>query len=241
MPTKNKRYLLQTPSIGVLWTFGKNRRLFKPLATGKTKKWQWTFDGGTPATSNQQNPTVVYQNSGVYDVTLKASNASKNETILKEDFITVHNLNSGLDAFYPFNGNANDKSSNSNNGTITGASLTQDRFGNDNSALSFDGIDDFVNCGTSNRNITETVTISLWVKTSSDAPGMLVTKYDGAMEGTATSSTISHSLINDKPLSPGIMYYGGNTDYFEGIIDDIAIYNRTLTEVEIEVIRLYDF
>jgi PKD repeat protein len=33
--------------------------------------WNWTFDGGSPATSTNQNPTVVYNTPGVYQVTLK--------------------------------------------------------------------------------------------------------------------------------------------------------------------------
>ena len=47
----------------------------------------------------------------------------------------------GLLAYYPFSGNANDKSGNGNDGTVNGATLTQDRFGNSNSAYSFDGND----------------------------------------------------------------------------------------------------
>ena len=40
------------------------------------------------------------------------------------------NLDSGLVAHYPFNGNANDESGNGNNGTVNGATHTTDRFGN---------------------------------------------------------------------------------------------------------------
>ena len=46
---------------------------------------------------------------------------------------------SGLVGYWPFIGNANDESGNGNNGTVTGATLTADRFGNSNSAYSFDG------------------------------------------------------------------------------------------------------
>jgi len=48
-------------------------------------------------------------------------------------------LKDGLVAYYPFNGNANDESGNGNNGTVYGATLTTDRFGNTNKAYSFDG------------------------------------------------------------------------------------------------------
>lgn len=36
--------------------------------------WSWTFNGGIPATSNEQNPSVYYPNTGVYDVTFSATN-----------------------------------------------------------------------------------------------------------------------------------------------------------------------
>ncbi len=46
-------------------------------------------------------------------------------------------LQRGLVAYYPFNGNANDESGNGNNGTVYGATLTTDRFSNQNSAFTF--------------------------------------------------------------------------------------------------------
>lgn len=45
-----------------------------------------------------------------------------------------------LVAYYPFNGNANDGSGNGLNGTIYGATLAEDRFGNFNNAYYFDGV-----------------------------------------------------------------------------------------------------
>jgi hypothetical protein len=44
-----------------------------------------------------------------------------------------------LVAYYPFNGNALDESGNGNNGTVVGATLTTDRFGNANSCYQFVG------------------------------------------------------------------------------------------------------
>ena len=45
-------------------------------------------------------------------------------------------LTQGLVGYWPFCGNANDDSGNGNNGTVNGATLTTDRFGNANSAYS---------------------------------------------------------------------------------------------------------
>ena len=44
-----------------------------------------------------------------------------------------------LVAYWPFNGNANDLSGNGHNGTVNGATLTNDRFGSPNSAYNFNG------------------------------------------------------------------------------------------------------
>ncbi|MBI2730135.1 MAG: gliding motility-associated C-terminal domain-containing protein [Sphingobacteriales bacterium] len=49
------------------------------------------------------------------------------------------NLNSGLVAYFPFSGNANDISGNNINGSVTGASLTTDRFNTNGNAYYFDG------------------------------------------------------------------------------------------------------
>jgi hypothetical protein len=50
----------------------------------------------------------------------------------------------GLVGYWPFSGNANDSSGNNLNGTVNGAVLTLDRFGNSSSAFNFDGIDDYI-------------------------------------------------------------------------------------------------
>jgi hypothetical protein len=76
-------------------------------------------------------------------------------------------LNLGLAAYFPFCGNANDMSDNGNDAIINGASLAADRFGNENSAFSFDGNDDFLIIETgsvSNLSSLNDLTISCWVK-----------------------------------------------------------------------------
>jgi len=56
---------------------------------GTPTNWEWTFEGGTPATSTLQNPSVSYANSGTYSVKLKVSNASGADSITKTNFIRV--------------------------------------------------------------------------------------------------------------------------------------------------------
>jgi hypothetical protein len=77
----------------------------------------------------------------------------------------------GLVLYYPFNGNANDASGNGIDGEVRGASLAPDRFGKQNSAYYFDGVDDSIifdaaklPAGSSPR------TISVWIKAESYPP-----------------------------------------------------------------------
>lgn len=51
--------------------------------------WSWTFAGGTPATSTDQNPTVTYANPGVYEVKLVATNATGTDTKTRTSFIII--------------------------------------------------------------------------------------------------------------------------------------------------------
>ena len=75
----------------------------------------------------------------------------------------IVNLREGLLACYSFTGNAQDASGNNAHGTVNGAKLTQDRFGNDNAAYDFDGQDDYIDVTTS--KLTNNVfTFSLWAK-----------------------------------------------------------------------------
>ena len=53
-------------------------------------------------------------------------------------------LNDGLVAYYPFNGNTHDESGNENHGIVQGATLTQDRVGNEDGAYQFNGISDYI-------------------------------------------------------------------------------------------------
>ncbi|HRI26972.1 MAG TPA: choice-of-anchor L domain-containing protein [Chitinophagales bacterium] len=46
-------------------------------------EWQWSFPGGTPASSNLQNPVVTYPANGAYNVTLIVTNYLGVDTITK--------------------------------------------------------------------------------------------------------------------------------------------------------------
>ena len=196
---------------------------------------------------------------------------------------------SGLVGWWPFNGNANDESGNGNNGTVNGATLTSDRFGNVGKSYSFNGV---------NQNITKnnfsinsgSLSISFWFKASNINKTMRIITHNwnnsqssfsthidqkssvygylGAvtkdMNNTQypvwTSTIINNSdwyfvtltsngsiikfylngnLIDSKNTpnlksSTNTMFFGGDISFpFEGKLDDIGIWNRALTQIEV--------
>jgi PKD repeat protein len=54
--------------------------------------WSWSFPGGTPSSSTQQNPTVTYNTAGTYNVSLTVTNANGTNTITTNNYITVNAL-----------------------------------------------------------------------------------------------------------------------------------------------------
>lgn len=71
-------------------------------------------------------------------------------------------LNQGLVAHYPFDGNADDASGNGHNGTPSGAFLTSDRMGTPNSAYRFDG-QSYIRVPEDGSFNVSNLTISLWI------------------------------------------------------------------------------
>ncbi len=72
-----------------------------------------------------------------------------------------------LVAYYPFSGSAEDVSGFGNHGEAFGASLTRDRFGNENSAFKFDGFDDFIEIPHNSIYNTDVKTVAFWFKKTS--------------------------------------------------------------------------
>ena len=62
---------------------------FTDLSTNMPTSWSWSFNGGTPTTSTQQNPSIVYNTPGTYDVSLTATNSIGSGTETKTAYITV--------------------------------------------------------------------------------------------------------------------------------------------------------
>lgn len=62
---------------------------FENNSSSNSKSWEWSFPGGTPSSSTEENPTVVYELAGSFDVTLIVSNEVGEDSEIKTNFITV--------------------------------------------------------------------------------------------------------------------------------------------------------
>ena len=132
------------------------------------------------------------------------------------------NLKNGLVGYYPFCGNANDESGNGNDGTVNGATLTSDRFGNTNSAYSFDGVDDFVEVSHSNDFNVNTYTISAWVNANSFGDGsaggqlgqrIIVSKRESTGWGSSYEFKVGQSTSTSNSIGASHTVLGTNISF----------------------------
>jgi len=65
---------------------------FEDLSTGEPTAWSWSFPGGTPSTSTDQNPSITYETAGTYEVTLMVTNDFGENTFSQEPYIIVEDL-----------------------------------------------------------------------------------------------------------------------------------------------------
>ncbi|MBT4359813.1 MAG: T9SS type A sorting domain-containing protein [Candidatus Marinimicrobia bacterium] len=200
-----------------------------------------------------------------------------------------------LVAYYPFNGNANDESGYGNDGDTIGhtPTPTHDRFGNENSAYHFNGINNYIQIPhTPVLDSMNQITVSLWIKPESEAPYSfphhIIEKYgswnfgqrhrDVRWEVTSFDSYTDHWVIDLEldtyyhivmtfddiemriyvnniletaieatgSMTPSItdIYIGqytfGGDYYYNGVIDDIRIYNTALSASEVDVLYHFD-
>jgi hypothetical protein len=196
----------------------------------------------------------------------------------------------GLVGYYPFSGNTNDLSGNGYNGANNGATLTTDRFGNPNSAYSFNGTTNYITLGSSFTSGSSPKSFSVWFYlnsasysfilsggdplTNGEAFGLyydesmylgnlphklifhgnglnydygfgeiafqswnhVVITYDGALVSAYLNGTYIGNSNKTLNTLDNLVRIGGrsnNTAYLDGKIDDVGIWNRALTQVEI--------
>ena len=148
---------------------------FTDKSIGTATAWSWTFEGGTPATSSVQNPTVTYSTPGRYKVTLVASNDVKSSTKEIADYVMAV-PGSGLVAFYPLGNSSNDAGPNGLNpeniGSITFTGT--DRNAIENNVAVFDGASGLLVPDNAALNLgTSDFSIGVWIKTDQTSKMMV--------------------------------------------------------------------
>lgn len=69
---------------------------FKDQSTNGPTSWSWSFPGGSPETSAEQNPTIAYNTPGTYEVSLTATNNIRQGTTQTKN-ISVYDHPADLD------------------------------------------------------------------------------------------------------------------------------------------------
>lgn len=208
-------------------------------------------------------------------------------------------VQNGLQSYYNFNSNMiTDLSENNLDGTgynIESGIGLEDTL---HSAYDYNGFSSYIDLGIENRNITNQLTLSAWIKTNSNERQMILAKYNwmidkgyvlavtggkASLEGRdnnggsikevfsdsdindgewhhvlgiiddnkwsiyincekeneITTQSINPTFSTDIPLTTGYLTIpgtGGNQYYFEGTIDEVRVYNRPLSQLEIDSI-----
>jgi len=151
-------------------------------------------------------------------------------------------LTQGLVGYWPFCGNANDDSGNGNNGTVNGATLTTDRFGNANSAYSFDGVDDYISTTYSGIIGNSSRTISAWVKVGNLNGFGSIVNYGSTTSLNGGGDRYSCQIRNDGMKGVSIDIDGSRITYSEQFLDIwhhyIWVYDQNISN-SISDVKIY--
>ncbi len=138
------------------------------------------------------------------------------------DIKNVREITDELVAYFPFNGNALDESGNNIASQVLGPILTNDRFGNPNSAIEFDGVNDYIRLNNNEPLITsKSFTISLWAKIYGDSPvGLWGNAFFEQRDNARGSYTVK-----------SVLYFRGD---YNG---NMLLHTRSSTDVTIQDLR----
>lgn len=75
---------------------------FTDLSYNSASGWNWSFAGGTPATSTEQNPLITYTTPGTYEVQLTSTDGTITDGEVKQIYITVLPPSTGLPFYEGF-------------------------------------------------------------------------------------------------------------------------------------------
>ncbi|MGM0649692.1 MAG: T9SS type A sorting domain-containing protein [Bacteroidota bacterium] len=63
---------------------------FTSTSSGFVDSYNWTFDGGTPSSSTDENPVITYNTAGTYDVSLSVSGGGDSDSHTETNYITAN-------------------------------------------------------------------------------------------------------------------------------------------------------
>jgi len=111
-------------------------------------------------------------------------------------------FSNGLVVYYPFDGNANDASGNTNDGIVFGAAPTTDRFANSNAAFSFNGgSGSYIEAPGSPllNTLVDSISISSWVylTTATSDDGAIVARRDFVGNPTGERTHFEFTVTRD--------------------------------------------
>lgn len=135
---------------------------------GDDLTYNWSSIYGSITGESSTISWTAPDNEGNFFITCLVSDGNDGQAIdsigiVVRDF--SNNQSGNLIVHMPFEGNANDISGNGHNGTVYGAQLANDRFGNSNSAYFFDGVDDYILIPNNPQlNFSEAISINFWMK-----------------------------------------------------------------------------
>jgi hypothetical protein len=137
----------------------------------------------------------------------------------------LHNLQQGLVGHWDMNGNAKDKTPYGNNGTVTGATLTTDRFGQANRAYSFDGDDVIRIADKPEFNFGSQMSAFIWVKMLSTGNQYnFFSHYDTGADKRVWTIARSSSRMQVLVSNNGTL---GTNSYKQYASTDLTIFNNT--------------
>jgi hypothetical protein len=127
----------------------------------------------------------------------------------------------GLVGWWPFNGNANDESGNGNNGTVNGAMLTNDRFGNNQQAFEFQN----QNIDIQNFNVNySNITISFWIKPNITNQIQRIVTHNWP-SGSFSTNITNYNNFNNPFLLGGVVMGTNSNQYFTDYNNNIPTNN----------------
>lgn len=62
---------------------------YNDASIGNVDHWEWSFEGGVPVNSSEQNPVVSYPDPGKYGVSLIIGAGEKSDTLIFEEYVNV--------------------------------------------------------------------------------------------------------------------------------------------------------